>query len=305
MGKIAFVFSGQGAQYSGMGKSLADHNPAAADVFRRAEGIRPGTAQQCFNAPEEELGETKNTQPCIFAVELSAAAALTAGGVTPDMIAGYSLGELSAVVFSGALPFEEGFRLVCLRGELMQKDAEKAKSGMAAVLRLDAEMVERLCAGYEHVYPVNYNCPGQVSVSGLETELIDFYKDVKAAGGRAVPLRVRGGFHSPFMAEASAQFAKAAGELTFRKPGVPLYSNCTGLPYESNFAELLGRQICNPVRWEQIIRGMLCLCVDTFIEIGPGNTLCGLISKIDPSVRTLHVEDCKSLEETVREAKKC
>ncbi len=187
----------------------------------------------------------------------------------------------------------------------MHSDAEKADSAMAAVLKLDSETVERLCVQYEHVYPVNYNCPGQISVSGLSSELEDFIKSAKAAGGRAIPLRVKGGFHSPFMATAAQNFTETLKNVAFSSPRMPLYSNYTGLPFESDYVTLLSRQICNPVRWQDIITHMVRNGVDTFIEIGPGNTLCGLISKTDTSVRTLHVEDCASLKETIEEVGGC
>lgn len=305
MGKIAFVFPGQGAQYPGMGKELAQSIPAAAEVFRRADALRPGTSVQCFGASEAELAETKNTQPCIFTVGLAAAAAVRAAGIAPDMIAGFSLGEVTAAACAGMLSEDDAFRLVCRRGELMQAAAEQFDSGMAAVLRLDAGTIERLCADFEHVYPVNYNCPGQITVSGLTSELRAFCEAVKAAGGRAVPLKVRGGFHSPFMAEAAAAFGEAAKALTFLQPHTKLYSNYTGLPYRGDYADQLTKQICNPVRWETIIRGMIEEGADTFIELGPGSTLCALISKTDASVRTFHVDDSESLAHTIREALPC
>lgn len=305
MGKVAFVFSGQGAQYSGMGQDLFLNNSASAEVFRFADKIRSGTSSQCFSGTEDELSQTFNTQPCIFTMELAAAAAALEAGIKPDMVAGFSLGEIAALTFSGAVSFEVGFNLVCLRGELMQVDAEKHDSAMAAVLKLNAETVEQLCSQYEHVYPVNYNCPDQISVSGLRTELEDYVKSVKAVGGRAVPLKVKGGFHSPFMDSASLEFREVLKDMNYRQPIIPLYSDYTGLPYENDFVTLLSCQICNPVRWQNIITHMIESGVDTFIEIGPGRTLCGLISKTDSTVRTFNIEDCSSLKKTIEEVSVC
>lgn len=305
MGKLAFVFSGQGAQYSGMGQKLAAENQAAAAVFRRLDALRPGTSRQCFSGTAEELRRTDNTQPCLFAVELAASAALTAEGMIPDMTAGFSLGEVSALTFSGAVDLETGFRLVCRRGELMGQAAEEADSGMVAVVKLADETVEALCQRFSQVYPVNYNCPGQVAVAGRKAELPAFSQAVKEAGGRALPLKVAGGFHSPFMAQAAKQFGLALEQVTLREPRLPLYSNYTGLPYTGNFTTLLEEQIRNPVRWQAIVRHMLDQGVDTFVEVGPGEVLCGLIRKIDQTARTFHVEDPESLVHTLKEAGPC
>ncbi len=207
MGKIAFVFPGQGAQYVGMGQSLFAHSKAAKAVFDVAECLRPGTLSLCFEGPEDALAETRNTQPCLFACELAAAAALTDAGISPDMVAGFSLGEVAALTFSGAVSLEDGFTLVTKRGALMQEDAERADSAMAAVLKLEPAEIEALCAQFTQVYPVNYNCPGQITVACSREELAPFSAAVKAAGGRALPLKVRGGFHSVFVEVAASKFA--------------------------------------------------------------------------------------------------
>ncbi len=301
MGKIAFVFAGQGAQKPGMGQDICNSSAPAAAVFAQADKLRPGTMQQCFSGTEAELKETKNTQPCMFAMELAIAAALADGGLRPDMVAGMSLGELSALCCSGAADFETVFRLVCRRGELMQRDAEKHPASMAAVLKLPNEEVERICAGIPGMYPVNYNCPGQLVVSGPSEKMPELSAAVKAAGGRALPLKVGGGFHSPYMQDASAAFAADLAQVQFSAPVPVLYSNCTGLPYTEDFAGLLAKQISAPVRWEAIVRHMIQSGADTFIEIGPGDTLSKLISKIDSQVRVLAVSDMAGLTSVLAE----
>ena len=195
MGKIAFVFSGQGDQYPGMGKELCMKYPVASDVYGMCDSIRPNTSKQCFEGAQEELKETKNTQPCLFAMELASASVLIDKGIKPDALAGFSLGEVAAVTVGGIFDNETGFSLVCKRGELMQREAEKFDTSMAAVVKLTASKVQELCDKYEGIYAVNYNCPGQIAVSGLSSQMDEFSSDVKAAGGRAIPLKVRGAFH--------------------------------------------------------------------------------------------------------------
>ena len=298
MGKIAFVFSGQGAQAPGMGHELYEKSPAARAIFDRAEEIRPGTLRQCFEGTAAELQETCNTQPCMFAVELAAAAALREAGICADMAAGFSLGEIAALTWTGVADFDTGFRLVCRRGELMQQAAEQQDTAMAAVLKLPEAEVERICADIPGMYPVNYNCPQQVAVAGPREAMSDLSAAVRAAGGRAVPLKVRGGFHSPYMQTAAEEFRRVLQETELKMPQVPLYSNLTGRPYcaDDDFVEMLSQQIMNPVRWETIVRGMIAAGADTFIECGPGKTLCGLINKTDKLVKTWPMQSTENLE---------
>ena len=293
MGKIAFVFAGQGAQTPGMGRTLYRRSAAAHRLFRRASAIRPETLRQCFDASAEELCETRVTQPCLYTVELAQAESLSEAGISADMTAGFSLGEISALAYSGAISFEEGMRLVMIRGELMQTASEMHRTSMAAVMRLSEEKIKELCSRFENVYPVNFNCPGQVSVSGDADEMTEFRAAVKAAGGMAVPIKVSGAFHSPFMSEAAETFGDVLDGAEFQKPSMPVYSNCTGEVYGSSIRASLRAQIDHPVRWEKIIRNMIAAGADTFLELGPGRTLSGFIKRIDGSVKTIALSDCE------------
>lgn len=285
MGKIAFVFSGQGDQYPGMGKELVEKYPVAADVFHMCDSLRPGTLHQCMEGTEEELKETANTQPCLFAMELAATEVLKEKGICPDVVAGFSLGEVVAATMAGTFEKETGFELVCKRGKFMQQEAEKFDTAMAAVVKLSAEQVEAVCDKFEGIYPVNYNCPGQVSVSGLAEVMPQFSESIRAEGGRVIPLKVKGAFHSPFMKEAAEAFGKELECAHIQEQKITLYSNLTAQPYTADVVALLSKQICNPVRWEAIIRNMIADGVDTFVEIGPGKTLVNMIKKIDPEVK--------------------
>ncbi len=291
MGQIAFLFSGQGDQYPGMGRELYERYPAARRVYDLCDALRPGTTAQCFDGTEDELRETRNTQPCLFAMELAAARALIEGGTVPDMVAGFSLGEVAAAAVSGAFDDETGFRLVCRRGELMQREAERFDTAMAAVVKLTPDQLREIVSRYPEVYPVNFNCPGQITVAGPSSLLPRFFSEVKAAGGRAIPLKVRAAFHSPFMSDAARDFAEELARVTFHERGIVLYSDVTAAPYGEDVAGLLSAQICSPVRWEELVRDMIANGADTFIEIGPGRTLTNMIRKISAEVRAVTVID--------------
>ena len=306
MGKIAFLFAGQGAQYPGMGKDLYDNSSAAKAVFAMADSGRPGTSAQCFGGTQEELSLTANTQPCIFCVDLAAARALEEQGLRCDAVAGFSLGEIAALTYAGMLSDQDGFKLVCRRAQLMNDAGSSVKSIMAAVLKLDNAKVEELAARYQHIYPVNYNCPGQLVVSGAPDEMDQFKLDVKSAGGRYLQLPVSGGFHSPFMAKAAENFVKELSKFTFKISNTDIYSNYTSKKYDKNVAQvqdLLTNQIKSPVKWKSLIENMIADGVDTFIECGPGHTLSGFVSKINPDVRIFNVENSQDAARVAEEIK--
>lgn len=288
MGKIAFLFSGQGAQYPGMAREWYETSPRVRALFDEAEALRPGTLAMMFEGDEEALRQTANTQPALYLADLAAALAAQEAGICPDAVAGFSLGEIPALAFAGAYSPIDGFRLACKRGEVMGAAAAKVDAGMAAVVKLQNEVVEELCRAHEQVYPVNYNCDGQLVVSGLTASLPAFYDAVKAAGGRALPLKVGGGFHSPFMNEASAAFGQALCDFALVTPAIPAYSNCTAQPYtaDSDLRDLLTKQINHPVKWARTLQTMAESGIDTFIETGVGTVLTKLTPKVLPEAKS-------------------
>lgn len=302
MSKIAFLFAGQGAQYVGMGKDLYESVPAAKEVFDLGECRRAGTLATCFEGPGEVLTQTGNTQPALFLVDLACARALSAAGVRPDAVAGFSLGEIPALAFAGVLSDADAFDTVVLRGQTMQACGEKHPGGMAAVMKLPPEEVERIAASFRNVYPVNYNCPGQIACAGAAEEIDAFCDAVKAAGGRAVKLAVSGAFHTPFMQEATDALRARLSALSLSAPSLALYSNYTSDLYPSEPAEIvntIAEQASHSVRWETVIRRMAQAGIDTFIEVGAGTTLSKLVSRTLTDVQILHVENTETLRETL------
>ena len=295
--KLGFVFAGQGAQTPGMGISICEASPAAREVFARMDGIRPGTSQQCFTADAATLSRTINTQPCLFALDLACAAALAEHGVAPSAVAGFSLGEMAALAQCGILPFEDAARLVCARAQLMDDCASGADTAMAAILRLDNAAVEELCARIGDVYPVNYNCPGQIVVSGGAASVDALVAAAAEQKGRGMKLPVSGAFHSPYMQKASEGLAQYVRTLTFTPARVPLFANRTAAPYADPATEI-AQQVKCPVLWERTVRRMAQDGVTTFIELGAGKTLSGLILKILPEAHILRVSDAETLTQT-------
>lgn len=284
----AFVFPGQGAQFVGMGKDLYENNAVAHEMFEKANevlGFR--ITDLMFAGTDEDLRQTKVTQPAIFLHSVILAKTL-GEEFAPEMVAGHSLGEFSALVAAGALSFEDGLRLVSARAKAMQKACEMKPSTMAAVLALPDDKVEEICAGIDGVVVcANYNCPGQIVISGEESAIDAACEQLLAAGAkRALKLKVGGAFHSPCMEPARAELAEAIEKTQFNNPVCPIYQNVDAKPHTdaSEIKANLVAQLTAPVRWTQSVQNMVADGATEFVELGPGKVLQGLVSKIASGV---------------------
>lgn len=297
--KIAFCFPGQGSFEAGMGRDIADAVPAARDVFERssrASGL--DLERLCFHAPPEELLDTAVQQPALVATSLAVLAAVRDRGIEPDFVVGHSVGEFTALAAAQAMTDEEAIVLVRERGIAMAEAAARHPGSMAAILGLEDEVVEMICRKILGVWPANYNCPGQIVVSGEDRAVDECCERAQQEGARrAVKLKVSGAFHSPLVARAADRLRPAIERVRFQEPVAPFMSTVTArLESAQRIGPLLVDQLTAPVRFTQAARELVREGVRTFVEVGPGNVLSGLVKRIDRSVKAISVNNLAALD---------
>jgi [acyl-carrier-protein] S-malonyltransferase len=297
--KVAFCFPGQGSLEAGMGREIAEAVPEAMDVYRiGSEATGMDLAHLCFEAPLEELVETEVQQPTLVATSLAILAAVRKEGLEPDVVVGHSVGEYAALASVGAMGTGETIALVRERGLAMAEAAKQRPGAMAAILGLEDQLVETLCRKILMVWPANYNCPGQIVISGENEAVEECCAEAESLGARrAIRLKVSGAFHSPLVARAADRLKPAIDRIRFSDPVAPFMSTVTAkVEPAQRLAALLVNQLTEPVRFTQAAGELIKDGVTTFVEIGPGNVLSGLVKRIDRGVRTISVNDLASLE---------
>jgi [acyl-carrier-protein] S-malonyltransferase len=291
-GKVAFCFPGQGSLEPGMGREIAEGVPEAMDILVRAsDAAGLDLVQLCFDAGEEELVETEVQQPALVATSLAMLAAIAKRGLKPDFVVGHSVGEFAALAAASAIKVEDAIALVRERGLAMAEAARRNPGSMAAILGLEDETVERICRRIVNVWPANYNCPGQVVVSGENPSVDEACAVAEEEGAkRAVKLRVSGAFHSPLVARAADRLRPAIERVKFTEPATPFMSTVTArIENARRMGPLVVEQLTAPVRFTQAAQALIKEGVNTFVEVGPGNVLSGLVRRIDRSVKTISV----------------
>jgi len=297
-GKIAFCFPGQGALEAGMGREIAEAIPEAMAVYERgSEACGLDLRTLCFSSPVEDMVDTSIQQPALIATSLAILAAVESLGFTPDYVVGHSVGEFAALSAGKAIEAEDAIALVRERGLAMAEVAKENPGAMAAILGLDDEVVEELCRQIHCVWPANYNCPGQVVISGQTDAVEECCEEAEREGARrTVKLPISGAFHSPLVARAAERFRPAIAKVRFGELQIPFMSTVTAcLESRQKLSSLLVDQLTAPVRFTQATRGLIADGVRTFVEIGPGNVLSGLVKRIDRSVQTVSVNNLASL----------
>jgi len=307
--KTAFVFPGQGSQYIGMGKDLWENFDQVKRLYEEAsETLGYDVKELSFNGPQEELSKTFRTQPCILTASIAAYKVLSSQGVTAYVMAGHSLGEYSALVAAGVISFKDAVLLTEKRGMFMQEAVPEGQGLMAAIIGLDRQKVDDICLSVEtgYVSPANYNSPGQIVIAGEKQAVEDAMKMAKHAGAkRVLALAVSAPSHCTLMVEASNRLAELLNTLEIKNPDVPIVNNADAIFLTSaeRIKTSLVNQLNSPLLWEDSIRNMVETGIDTFIEVGPGKVLSGLIKRIEPSVKLYNVEDSASLKRTLEELK--
>lgn len=307
--KIAFLFPGQGAQYINMGKSLYENINECKEIFDKGEEILEMPIKDIiFDGSEETLKSTKYNQPAILLTSLACQKALELEGIEADYVAGLSLGEYSGLVYSGIVSFEDGVKLVKTRATIMDEGIEEGVGSMAAVMKLSKEKVDTLlkeASKFGVVEAANYNCPGQVVITGEVDAIRESVSIAKALGGLCIPLKVSGPFHSSLYEEASFKYYESIKDVEINEPKKVMYSNVLGKPYskQDDIRDLLRKQIMSPVLFEDSINHMLDQGIDTFIELGPGKTLSRFVKKIDKKANVYNIEDLDTLKSTVEKIK--
>ena len=300
MTKLAFMFPGQGSFEAGMGRDVAEAVPEAMAVYdagSAASGL--DLKRLCFESPVEHLVDTEVQQPALVATSLAFNAALRARGINPDFVVGHSVGEFAALAAAGSFPDAEAIGLVRERGLAMAAAAKESPGSMAAILGLKDEVVEALCKKISHVWPANYNCPGQVVISGADPSVLQACEEAEREGAkRAIRLRVSGAFHSPLVERAADRLRPAIDRVEFHVPKAAFMSTVTAkLEEAQRYRTLLVEQLTAPVKFTQAARALIGHGVTTFVEVGPGNVLSGLLKRIDRSVKIHSVNDLKALDE--------